>query len=269
MFGRRREQQLLRGPHARVGAGRRPEQVGAFVCRRVGARERRDRVAAIAIAADDRDARRMRVVEDRRRVARRRRAAQRTDARRADVAFHDPPAVIASGCARPGIEIDLLARALAHVADKEIAGQPVEREAPRVAQAVRPDFGTLASAGAVARRPGVRIRWRDAVVRRDVDVLVDVEAQELAEPHAERLRIVRRVVAVAAVAGAGVEITVAAERELAAVVVARTRMRDDEQRLHVRRRRVGDVGVVGAALVALDHEQHRHPCACNRRRSGR
>ena len=49
--------------------------------------------------------------------------------------------------------------------------------------------------------------------------MIDVDAQDLAEQHVDVLRVVRRVVARAAVADADVEIAVGAEREHAAVVV--------------------------------------------------
>src|SRR5206468_1686933 len=57
------------------------------------------------------------------------------------VAFHLIPAIVLA--ARTGclLEVDLFPGVLPDVADKEVAGRAVEREAPWIAQAVRPDFG--------------------------------------------------------------------------------------------------------------------------------
>ena len=60
--------------------------------------------------------------------------------------FHLPPAVVFAADARRGLEVDLLERVLADVADPEVAGRAVEGEAPRIAQAVRPDLAARAGA---------------------------------------------------------------------------------------------------------------------------
>src|SRR5688500_13768125 len=54
------------------------------------------------------------------------------------------PAVIVAGSLSGGCEVDLLSRVLADVADRDVAGRPVEREAPRVPQSVRVDLGKRA-----------------------------------------------------------------------------------------------------------------------------
>ncbi len=89
-------------------------------------------------------------------------------------AFHPLPAVVLAAGAGGGLEVDLLARALPHVGDVEIARLPVEREAPRIAQPQGPDL--------VAHRrvADERIRRRHAVEGRSPGVHVDVEAQDLA-----------------------------------------------------------------------------------------
>jgi len=79
---------------------------------------------------------------------------------------------------RRGDVVDLLELVLTDVADPEVAGRAVEREAPRVAQAVRPD-----------RRIGVgsvdeRVVGRDRVARRSRRG-VGREAQDLAQRRLE------------------------------------------------------------------------------------
>ena len=114
------------------------------------------------------------------------------------------PAVIAA----PHDHVDLLAHALADVAGEQGARVAVEREAPRVAQPVRPHR----RAERVVGRHGVGLPG----------ALARVDAQDLAEQRAEVLGVRdRRVVGVPAVADARVEHPVPRpERELAAVVVA-------------------------------------------------
>ena len=84
--------------------------------------------------------------------------------------------------------------ALADIADVEIAGLPVEREAPRVPQAVARDLPIRAGP-------------------------IDVDSQHLAESALQILRVILRIAARAAVAHPHVEASVGAERELPAVVV--------------------------------------------------
>ena len=138
------------------------------------------------------------------------------------VALHAVPAVVRARALARRHEVDLLVEVLADVGDPEIARRPVEREPPRVAQAVRPDLGPAAARA----RTGCR---RDRVRRGQGRVRVD--AQHLAEQRVERLAVAARrvtrtlVVGGAAVADAHVEQAVGAERDLAAVVV-RLRVRD-------------------------------------------
>ena len=90
----------------------------------------RDRAVAVAVRADD----------HRRDVAGRRLAG-----RVARAALERPPAEVRAAPAAARHEVDLLVLVLADVADREVARAAVEREAPRVAQAVRVDL---------AARPG-------------------------------------------------------------------------------------------------------------------
>ena len=101
--------------------------------------------------------------------------------------------------------VDLLPRVLADVADVEVARRAVEREPPRVAQAVGDELPT-------------RLRR------------LRVQPHDLRERPREVLAVVLRVAAAAAVAVSPVEKTVGPELQLAAVVVRREVL-DEEQLL--------------------------------------
>ena len=95
----------------------------------------------------------------------------------------------------------------------------------------------------------VRVLGGNAVVGRAVHVLVDVDAQHLAEQGVGRLRVALRVVGVAAVAHADVEVAVRAELQLPAVVVG-VRLGD--------RQEDGFAERVGAVTVERRHVVPRH-----------
>ena len=155
--------------------------------------------------------------------------------------FLEPPAVVTAAEARR-LVVDLLEGVLADVADQHRPGaaQPrrVEREAPGVADAERPDL--------VERRSRQRGHADERVVRRSLVAAgvavrdAHVDAQHLAEQRAGPLRLVLWIAAGAAVAHADVEIPVRPERDLAAVVVAE-RLADGA----LRRRCEGRAAVVG------------------------
>ena len=110
------------------------------------------------------------------------------------LALVDAPAVVLEpGRAALGV-VELLPRVLPDVADVQVAGLTVEREAPRVPEPVADDerLRTLAP---------------------------DVELQQLAEGRPQVLRPVLGIAAGAAVAGPGVEVAVRPEDEVPAVVV--------------------------------------------------
>nr|BFE74524.1 hypothetical protein GCM10020092_078250 [Actinoplanes digitatis] len=109
--------------------------------------------------------------------------------------------------------VDLFDQALADVTDPQRVVGLVDGEPPRVAQPVEPDLRPR------ARRPDERVGGRNAVGLRTAGA-VDVDPHDLAEQGAEVLAGLERVVRVAAVAGGPVEVAVAAERHLPAVVVA-------------------------------------------------
>ena len=123
----------------RVGEADRPHLAGAEVAVDVAAVERGERAVADDVAADDRagpDG--VRVVEHRARRSRAAgaRARRRLGQRVGDLALALVPAEVRAARAPVAPEVDLLAGALPDVADDEVAGLAVEREAERVAQAV-------------------------------------------------------------------------------------------------------------------------------------
>src|SRR5207249_5123596 len=125
------------------------EPAEAIVAVEIDTRERRVRGAPVNVAADD-GSRAVaaagvsvlveRRLEDRRVAGRNARGTSRAPARAAERSLHDLPAVVLAPRARPRLEIDLLAGALADVGDVEVARRPVEGEAPGVAQPLRPDL---------------------------------------------------------------------------------------------------------------------------------
>src|SRR5204863_6596259 len=166
----------------------------------VGATEAGDALASVHVAAGDcARAGHMRVLVDRGDRASGLRAVETV------VAFHAGPAVVLSAGRRAQLEVDLFPVVLADVADPEVAGGGVEREAPRVAEAPGPDLGTGAALAdeRVGRRDGVRLAGRR----------LGVDAEDLPEQHALVLRVVARVAIAASVAHADVEVAVGAEGE--------------------------------------------------------
>src|SRR5262249_35060387 len=139
------------------------------------------------VAADDRAPARGMRVDDRGPPRARRRAGPV-----ALVALEDAPAEVRAARPPAPREVDLLPASLADVADRDVAGRPVEREAEGVAQPVRVDE---------------RLR---AAPRR-------IDPQDLAEQRAAVLGVALRVALAAAVAGRDVEQPVRPELELAAV----------------------------------------------------
>src|SRR5690606_22435274 len=121
----------------------------------------------------------------------------------------DVPSIVPAAREVGSLGVDLLARALADVADVEVAGRAVEREAERVAEALGPHLGL----------PGRRL-------------VGEVEAQHLAERRAVVLGAVLGIAARAAVAEAEMEPAVA-DRDRAAVVVGIGLVEPEEDRLAV------------------------------------
>src|SRR3990172_12494119 len=110
----------------------------------------------------------------------------------AGIALHDPPAVVATALAK-WFDVDLLVEVLANVADEHGSRESVEREAPRIAQAVAPDLGLGVRLTGVADK---RVAFRDPVrVAR-----IDIYAQDFAQEFVQPLRHVARIAARATVA---------------------------------------------------------------------
>ena len=129
-----------------------------------------------------------------------------------------PPVIAALGD-----DVHFLVLVLPDVACVQLAGAPIERHAPDVAEAVRPDLR------ARAVDADERIVLRDAVGAIALGT-IDVDAQDLREQRAQVLPRKLRVVGCAAVAAAQVEHAVGAEEDGAAVVV-RVRIVDGEEHL--------------------------------------
>src|SRR5205814_6663128 len=114
-------------------------------------------------------------------------------------------------------DVDLLVQVLTDIGSPELAGLLVERHAPDVAKTVGPGFGNgtreltlLGSHEGIVRGHGVVLAGV---------LLIDVDAQHLAERLLEVLAVAERIVGGAAVAQRDVEIAVGAEDDGAAVVV--------------------------------------------------
>ena len=128
---------------------------------------------------------------------------------------HVPAVVDALAGAGRSSEVDLLPPVLADVADREITGQAIEREAPWIAQ---PTSGAEANGLSAGALPSGLIRSSlpsSGVLSASVTV---------------RFWPCGAVAAAAAVAGARVELAVRAELQLAAVVVRLDGVRDREDR---------------------------------------
>src|SRR5207302_10054435 len=146
-------------------------------------------------------------------------------------ALKDAPSVVGAAPRSLFLEVDLLEQVLAHVADREVAGQPVEAEAVRIAQAVRPDLR------AYARPPYERVVLRDSVATAGLRV----DADELGEQGVEPLARSERVALAASVPEARPQHPVGPELELAPVVVRLAPVRHAQD--VPSRARIGDVGI--------------------------
>ena len=129
-------------------------------------------------------------------------------------ALHDVPPEVEAPDPGPR-DVDLLDRSLPDVADPEVAGRPVEADAPRIAQTGQPDL-----------RAGFTVLSCEWVVDREVvgglgaGVDVDIEAEHLGQERVEMPPGVERIASATAVSGRDVQEPVRPEREAAAVVVA-------------------------------------------------
>jgi len=128
------------------------------------------------------------------------------------------PPVVATARFRRPLDVDLFPRVLADVGDVQVSSQPIEAEAPRVAQAEGPDL-----------RQGVVDVDERVVVRNPVAGLRrDVESQELAEQGQSVLAAAQGIACTATVAGGHPQHVIGAERQVTAVVIGK-RLGDGEQ----------------------------------------
>jgi hypothetical protein len=164
-------------------------------------------------------------------------------------AFENPPAEVAASprAARAGGAIDLLPPALADIADPQVAGRPVEAEAPWVAQSEGPDLVEAVS-------PDERVGPRDPITQAPRP-RVDVDPEELAQTRRNALGAVARVPARTSVAGRDVQEAVRAEGECTAVVVC-IRLVDPKQNAFAR-----FDGDVRLARCRRELRDDRVPCA--------
>ncbi len=129
------------------------------------------------------------------------------------VALGDWPAVVVSALVIRGLEIHVLPRVLPHIGDVQVAGLAVEAEAPRIAQARRPDLGP----GALLVDEGVILGY--AV--RAVPTSIHVDAEDLRQEGVVVLAVTVGITRTTAVAEGDVQVAIGAERQHPAVVVLR------------------------------------------------
>jgi hypothetical protein len=155
-----------------------------------------------------------------------------------------PAEVHAPARVRRRCEVDLLPVVLTDVGEREVAGLPIEREAPRVPESVSPDLVAAGNAyeGIVG---GDRVGL-------SVGAELGIDPQELAAQVLEVLRTTERVAAASAVARGQVEVVVGPELKLAAVVVRLPRVRDLDH--DSPRGRVGNVRIDGVAEILGDDD---------------
>src|SRR5438477_2742781 len=123
----------FRGPPCAV---RCPDPSATVVAVEVDAGERRPARAAVAVAAGDGAAVRVRVLGAREDAARR----ARRIGRKAMAPLHGRPAEVRAARRRERQRVDLLPRILADVAEEQLAGGAIEAEAPWIAESEGPDL---------------------------------------------------------------------------------------------------------------------------------
>src|ERR1043166_6014231 len=144
--------------------------------------------------------------------------------------LEDRPAVVGGLCA----DVDLFPGILADIADEEISGRAIKAVAKRIAQTERKDLAVRAG------RPDERVVGRDRIVVFEIGrkcVAMYVDAQDLAEHIAQRLRVRRSAV----LAGRDIEVAVRAESDPAGIVVCRAEIIERDNR-----RLAGGIGDAGA-----------------------
>ena len=159
-----------------------------------------------------------------------------------DRPFNSIPAVVGT----PLAEINLFPFILSDIGDVKISQRAVEARSPTIAQPERKYFISSVC-------PHERIVHGHVIVVRGIGrevVAVHVDAQNLAEQAVDVLAGVQRIATTAAVTDGYVEISVGAEAEPPALVVAERRLVDREDGRGARR--IGDIGARRIDVVAAN-----------------
>ena len=152
--------------------------------------------------------------------------------------LHDVPAEIGTSAEAVlvGRAVHLLVAVLPDVTDPQVSVRPIEREAPRVPHAVRPDLRAIRAAAS----EGIVVGYQ---VRSGASSAGHVDPKDLAEERVQALAVAHGVAAGTAVAHPDVEEPVSPEGQTAAVVV-REGLLDVEQ--HAPAPGIGQVAVLPA-----------------------
>src|SRR5690606_26163868 len=143
--------------------------------------------------------------------------------RSADRAFHDRPAVVATGLD----PVDLLPVGFSNVPDPDLSRLAIHGEAPRITEAIGPDL--LAPP---LRVPDVRVVRGNAVIEAARGV-IHVEAEDLPEQLRSVLRVAHGIERDTAIAEGDIEVSVGSEGDVASVVVVGVARRLDREQDHL------------------------------------
>jgi hypothetical protein len=229
------------GPTPSANKPRAPDPSTAEVSEQVSAPELRYGGAPVDISPDDGASQVVTILDD----GKLQRATPTTSRRvEAVSALHPAPAIVLTTSTGGPLEIDLLERILPDISNEQVSGRSVKTEAPRVAQSIRPYFGT--GPGSTDKR----VTGRDPVGQSAIHIY----PQYLPEKRVQSLRAVPRIAPRSAVAQADVEEAIGPELQLAAVMVGeRLRLpQDDSPRSGVRYVGVGRNVVTGNHRIALE-----------------
>ena len=130
------------------------------------------------------------------------------------VALVTAPAIIFAAITAGRRKIDLFKTVLPNIPDPEVAGEPVETEAPGVAQAGGPDLITgppLTVDKGIIRRDAVGCAAARVAIWAIATAAVDINAQQLAQQDIVVLAVILWIAGAAAITGSNVEITICAK----------------------------------------------------------
>ena len=141
--------------------------------------------------------------------------------------LHQIPAVVLATRTRCRLVVDFLVRRRPDVPDPQIARDPIETEAPGVAQPKRPDLGAPPGWSTKGLSGGI------AYLRAGHWTPIDVDAQDLAEQGAQILAILT--VATAPITEPDVEVAILRPKEEQTTIVVGRRLVDGQDDLGARR----------------------------------